>query len=56
MVYRMDSLSVLPASFGLQDASKILSLSPSVQMALKVMFLLYGQSFSLYSAGGRLIF
>lgn len=33
---RIDSLSVLPASFGSQDASKILSLCPSVQLALKV--------------------
>ncbi|KAH7560925.1 hypothetical protein ACOSQ2_016840 [Xanthoceras sorbifolium] len=31
----IDSLSVLPSSFGLQDASKILSLCPSVQLALK---------------------
>nr|GMC65559.1 E3 UFM1-protein ligase 1 homolog [Ipomoea batatas] len=31
----IDSLSVLPASFGSQDASKILSLCPSVQTALK---------------------
>ncbi|XP_027087980.1 E3 UFM1-protein ligase 1 homolog isoform X1 [Coffea arabica] len=31
----MDSLSVLPASFGSQDASKILSLCPSVQKSLK---------------------
>ncbi|KAJ0020042.1 hypothetical protein Pint_32299 [Pistacia integerrima] len=31
----IDSLSVLPPSFGLQDASKILSLCPSVQSALK---------------------
>ncbi|KDP44170.1 hypothetical protein JCGZ_05637 [Jatropha curcas] len=31
----IDSLSVLPASFGSQDASKILSLCPSVQSALK---------------------
>ncbi|OMO91362.1 E3 UFM1-protein ligase 1 [Corchorus olitorius] len=31
----LDSLSVLPTSFGSQDASKILSLSPSVQSALK---------------------
>ncbi|KAI5666111.1 hypothetical protein M9H77_15964 [Catharanthus roseus] len=31
----IDSLSVLPASFGLQDASKILSLCPSVISALK---------------------
>ncbi|XP_015874238.3 E3 UFM1-protein ligase 1 homolog [Ziziphus jujuba] len=31
----IDSLSVLPASFGPQDASKILSLCPSVQLALK---------------------
>ncbi|KAL3530680.1 hypothetical protein ACH5RR_010002 [Cinchona calisaya] len=31
----MDSLSVLPASIGLQDASKVLSLCPSVQMAVK---------------------
>ncbi|XP_022729984.1 E3 UFM1-protein ligase 1 homolog [Durio zibethinus] len=31
----LDSLSVLPTSFGAQDASKILSLCPSVQSALK---------------------
>ncbi|MBA0774517.1 hypothetical protein Gotri_009721, partial [Gossypium trilobum] len=31
----LDSLSLLPTSFGAQDASKILSLSPSVQSALK---------------------
>ncbi|XVF20139.1 hypothetical protein REPUB_Repub11eG0172800 [Reevesia pubescens] len=31
----LDSLSVLPTSFGSQDASKILSLCPSVQSALK---------------------
>lgn len=31
----IDSLSVLPASFGLEDASKILLLCPSVQSALK---------------------
>ncbi|KAJ9128492.1 hypothetical protein P3X46_034957, partial [Hevea brasiliensis] len=31
----IDSLSILPASFGSQDASKILSLCPSVQLALK---------------------
>lgn len=31
----IDSLSVLPASCGLQDASKLLSLCPSVQRALK---------------------
>ncbi|KAF5751498.1 E3 UFM1-protein ligase 1 [Tripterygium wilfordii] len=31
----IDSLSVLPASFGSQDASKILSLCPSVQLASK---------------------
>lgn len=33
---RIDSLSVLPASFGSQDASEILSHCPSVQSALKV--------------------
>nr|GMD22587.1 E3 UFM1-protein ligase 1 homolog [Ipomoea batatas] len=33
--HRIDSLSVLLASFGSQDASKILSLCPSVQTALK---------------------
>ena len=33
---RIDALSVLPASFGSQDASKLLSLCPSVQLALKV--------------------
>ncbi|XP_065866295.1 E3 UFM1-protein ligase 1 homolog [Euphorbia lathyris] len=32
----IDSLSVLPMSFGSQDASKILSLCPSVKSALKV--------------------
>ncbi|KAE8666675.1 E3 UFM1-protein ligase 1-like protein [Hibiscus syriacus] len=31
----LDSVSLLPASFGAQDASKILSLCPSVQSALK---------------------
>ncbi|XWS28894.1 hypothetical protein CRYUN_Cryun25bG0111000 [Craigia yunnanensis] len=31
----LDSLSVLPTSFGAKDASKILSLCPSVQSALK---------------------
>ncbi|KAK3206164.1 hypothetical protein Dsin_020210 [Dipteronia sinensis] len=31
----IDSLSVLPSSFGLQDASKILSLCPTVLSALK---------------------
>ncbi|GAB4824343.1 hypothetical protein Ancab_007231 [Ancistrocladus abbreviatus] len=31
----IDSLSMLPALFGSQDASKILSLCPSVQLALK---------------------
>ncbi|WJZ88804.1 hypothetical protein VitviT2T_008073 [Vitis vinifera] len=31
----INSLSILPASFGAQDASKILSLCPSVKLALK---------------------
>lgn len=31
----IDSLSILPASFGSQDAFKILSLCPSVQLAIK---------------------
>ncbi|KAF3453797.1 hypothetical protein FNV43_RR04238 [Rhamnella rubrinervis] len=31
----IDTVSVLPASFGPQDASKLLSLCPSVQLALK---------------------
>ena len=35
---RIDSLLVLPASFGSQDASKILSNCQSVQVALKVIF------------------
>lgn len=35
---RIDSLSVLPTSFGSQDASKILSHCNSVQSALKVTF------------------
>jgi hypothetical protein len=37
---RIDSLSVLPASFGPQDAFKIVSLCPSIQLALKVTFLI----------------
>ena len=49
MSYRMDSLSVLPASFGSQDASKILSLCLSVQKSLKVMFLLDSQRLLFYS-------
>lgn len=36
--FRIDSLSVLPASFTSQDANKILLLCPSVQSALKVVF------------------
>jgi hypothetical protein len=38
--YKIYSLSVLPASFGPQDAFKIVSLCPSVQLALKVTFLI----------------
>ncbi|KAL0417800.1 UNVERIFIED_CONTAM: E3 UFM1-protein ligase 1 [Sesamum radiatum] len=34
----IDSLTILPASFTPQDASKILSLCPSVQKALKMIF------------------
>lgn len=42
----IDSLSVLPASFGSQDASKILSLCPSVQSALKAnKALILGESY-----------
>lgn len=35
---RIDALSVLPASFASQDATKILSLCPSIQVAIKVVF------------------
>ncbi|XP_040992719.1 E3 UFM1-protein ligase 1 homolog isoform X2 [Juglans microcarpa x Juglans regia] len=42
----IDSLSVLPASFGAQDAYKILSLCPSVQLALKSnRALIFGESY-----------
>ncbi|GAV71409.1 DUF2042 domain-containing protein [Cephalotus follicularis] len=47
----IDSLSVLPASFGSQDASKILSLCPSVQSALKGnKALILGESY-IFSSG-----
>ncbi|KAK7859293.1 e3 ufm1-protein ligase 1 like protein, partial [Quercus suber] len=42
----IDSLSVLPASFGPQDAFKIMSLCPSVQLALKSnKALIFGESY-----------
>ncbi|XP_030967664.1 E3 UFM1-protein ligase 1 homolog isoform X1 [Quercus lobata] len=42
----IDSLSVLPASFGPQDAFKIMSLCPSVQLALKSnKALVFGESY-----------
>ncbi|CAL5389012.1 unnamed protein product [Camellia sinensis] len=48
---RIDSLLILPASFGSQDASKILSLCRSVQVALKSnKAILLGESF-VVSAG-----
>ncbi|XP_057954864.1 E3 UFM1-protein ligase 1 homolog [Malania oleifera] len=47
----IDSLSVLPASFGSQDASKVLSLCPSVQSALKSnRALILGESY-VFSSG-----
>nr|XP_023875221.1 E3 UFM1-protein ligase 1 homolog isoform X2 [Quercus suber] len=43
---RIDSLSVLPASFGPQDAFKIMSLCPSVQLAIKSnKALIFGESY-----------
>ncbi|XP_050371357.1 E3 UFM1-protein ligase 1 homolog isoform X2 [Argentina anserina] len=42
----MDSLSILPMSFGYQDASKLLSLCPSVQQGLKSdKAIIFGESF-----------
>ncbi|PON89574.1 E3 UFM1-protein ligase [Trema orientale] len=47
----IDALSVLPASFGSQDASKLLSLCPSVQLALKSnKAVIFGESY-LFSDG-----
>nr|POE82625.1 e3 ufm1-protein ligase 1 like [Quercus suber] len=44
--HRIDSLSVLPASFGPQDAFKIMSLCPSVQLAIKSnKALIFGESY-----------
>lgn len=37
--FRIDSLSILPAVYGPQDASKLLSLCPSIQKAVKVNFI-----------------
>ncbi|GMY09078.1 ribosome maturation factor rimm [Fagus crenata] len=49
--YKIDSLSVLPASFGPQDAFKIVSLCPSIQLALKSnTTLIFGESY-LFSNG-----
>ncbi|XP_004294624.1 PREDICTED: E3 UFM1-protein ligase 1 homolog [Fragaria vesca subsp. vesca] len=42
----MDSLSILPMSFGSQDASKLLSLCPSIQQGLKAdKAIIFGESF-----------
>ncbi|KAL5581100.1 hypothetical protein UlMin_013542 [Ulmus minor] len=47
----IDSLSILPASFGSKDASKVLSFCPSVQLALKSnKALIFGESY-LFSDG-----
>ncbi|PRQ33862.1 putative E3 UFM1-protein ligase 1 [Rosa chinensis] len=47
----MDSLSILPMSFGSQDASKLLSLCPSIQQGLKSdKAIIFGESFVFSSA------